>query len=61
MSACAFTRCADPRCPVCRFAGRDPLTIQRDLWYAWRVKHLGIRDELPPVKYPEPKQKKGKA
>jgi hypothetical protein len=59
MSACAFTRCSSPVCPVCRFAGRDLVTIQRDLWYAWRVKHLGIREELPPVKYPEPK--KGKA
>jgi hypothetical protein len=37
------------------------MTIQRDLWYAWRVKHLGVREALPPVKYPEPKQEKGKA
>lgn len=58
MSSCAVENCWRPDCPVCRFARRDPVTIQRDLWYAWRVKHFGLTDELPPLKYPEPKKSK---
>jgi len=52
MSSCAIEGCDAPLCPVCRFAGRSPIEIQRDLWLAWRWKYLDFCEELPPVKEP---------
>jgi hypothetical protein len=57
MSCCALEGCQSPQCPVCRFAGRTAIEIERSLRVAWRAKR-GIREELPALKYPEPKKKK---
>lgn len=56
--SCPFTGCYDPQCPVCRFAGRPMIDIERQLRREWRLKHFGIGEDLPPVKYPEPKRVK---
>jgi hypothetical protein len=57
VSSCALEGCTRPDCQVCRFAGRTVIEIERALRVAWRAKR-GIREELPPLKYPEPKKKK---
>lgn len=58
MSSCAIEGCSRPGCPVCRFAGRTVIEIERALRVQWRKQYLGIEEALPPLKYPEPKKSK---
>ena len=58
MSGCAFENCGKPGCPVCHFAGRDVIEIERALRVKWRLVHIGVDEPLPPLKYQEPKKVK---
>ncbi len=49
MASCAIEGCQDPACPVCRFAGRDPLEIADELRRAWR-RERGINITEEPVR-----------
>lgn len=59
---CATEGCGDPNCPVCRYVGRDPVEVSRELRVKWQRAH-GIRPwddrRAPEPRTPQPRTRKG--